>query len=94
MTKNMKVKQGFVKNKLADNYVVVATGDAAASSKSQDLIIKLNETASIIWDYVCQGLSHDEIVNVLTHDYDVTEEKASKDVSEVISAMHDIDAFI
>lgn len=93
MTKHMKVKQGFVKSILADNYVVVPTGDAAKSEKSQNAILKLNETASVIWDYVCDGLSQDEIASKLIQEYDVSYEKAFEDVKKVFDTMKEMECF-
>lgn len=93
MTKNMKVKQGFVKTKLADNYVVVPTGRAAHSEKSHDAILKLNETASVIWDNVCDGLSQDEIARIMMQEYAVSYEKALEDVKKVFDTMKEMECF-
>lgn len=89
----MRVKSGFVKNKMADANIVVPTGEAAKSDAAQGMIIKMNDTASEIWDYVCQGVDAEEIANILTSEYDINYDKAVSEVEKVISTMWDIDAF-
>ena len=87
----MKIKEGFVKKPIMDEIVVVPTG--AASEKFEGLI-KLNETASFIWDEVEAGKTVDEIVAEMTERYDVDQDIAKADLLEVIEQMKEKGFFI
>lgn len=54
----MKVREGFVLRKVADQYVVVAIGPA---SRILNGMIKLNETGAFCWDYLLKGISENEL---------------------------------
>ena len=80
----MKIKKGFVKQKIGDKYLVVTTGELA---KKQSMMIEMNETSSDIWDGVAKGLSRDDIAKKLVQKYDVPFEKAQQDTATVIENM-------
>ncbi len=58
----MNIKKGFVIRKVANKYVVVATGPARREFNG---MVKLNETGKTIWEGVAAGKTADEIVNIL-----------------------------
>lgn len=49
----MRIKQGFVMRDVAGQAVVIATGDA---SRDFHGMVKLNQTAAVVWHGVEEGL--------------------------------------
>ncbi len=80
----MKIKDGFVKCKVGEKYLVVTTG---ALSAENNIMIELNETSSEIWDFISQGLSADEIAKKISEEYGISLEKAENDVNKLIDNM-------
>lgn len=79
----MKIKKGFVKRKIGDNYLVVSTKRASA----QSMFIELNETSSYIWDLILKGYDVDKIAESLSKNYSVSFEKAKSDTEKLIENM-------
>lgn len=73
----MQIKEGFVIRHVGDSFVAVATGDAVGSFNG---MIKLNETAALVWEDLQKGLPLDEIVAHLCDEYDVDACRARADV--------------
>ncbi len=80
----IKIKDGFVLRKVADNYLVVAVGGAV---KDFNGIINLNETGAFLWEILTKGATEEETVKKLTEEYDVTEETAKADVAKFIEKL-------
>ena len=80
----MKIKDGFILRQVADNYLVVAVGDAV---KDFNGIINLNETGAFLWKILESGATEEELVKKLTEEYDVDEETAKKDVGKFVSKL-------
>ena len=69
----MKLKSGIVMEKTGDEYIVVATGEAA---KSFNGIIRNNKTEK-------------ELVDALLERYDVSREKAQADVKALVAKIRE-----
>lgn len=80
----MKIKEGFVLRKVADQYVVIATGEA---SKDFYGMIKLNESGADIWQGLIDGCDEAGVIQRLTDKYDLDEEKAEQEVKKFIEKM-------
>lgn len=80
----MKIKQGFLKRKVADKWLVVTVGSL---SREYNKMIELNETAALIWDGVEAGLSVDEIAADMAQKYEVSLETAKAGVEKIINQM-------
>lgn len=80
----MKIKKGYMKRKVADAYIVVTVGEL---SMTKSVIIELNETASDIWDLIEKGLSKGEIILEISKEYNITIEKATDAVNNLLSKM-------
>lgn len=78
---SMRIKDGFVLRDVADQTVVIATGDA---SKSFHGMIKLNATGRDIWKGLEAGLSDEEIAQQLTAKYEVDDVQARQDVQAFV----------
>ena len=66
----MKMKDGFVLRKIANQYMAVPIG---ARAKELHGMIGLNETGAFIWERLSRNLSLEEIVKDLCGEYEVTE---------------------
>lgn len=80
----MKIKEGFVVRPIAGQHMVVALGEA---SKSFNGIIKLNESARIIWDMLVVGAEYDEVVDRLSEEYDVDRAVLAADCDRFIQSL-------
>ena len=86
----MKIKDGFVKCKIGEKYLVVTTGSLSAEN---NIMIELNETSSEIWDYIADGYSCDEIAFKLSEKYGIPLEKAKKDTDSLTENMKEAGVF-
>ena len=80
----MKIKEGFVLRRVLDEAVVVTVGEA---SKTFHGIVKLNDSAADIWEWISRGLSKDEIAQELAKKYELSDAKAIADVDAMIKQM-------
>ena len=73
----MKLKDGFVLRKIANQYMAVPVG---ARAKELHGMIGLNETGAFIWERLSNGRSQEEIVKALCEEYEVLQADASASV--------------
>ena len=79
----MKIKDGFILRKVSEAYVVIATGEAAASFNG---MITLNETGALLWEKLASGCDGKKVlVEALLAEYDVSEALAAKDVDAFVA---------
>ena len=79
----MKIRDGFILRKVSEAYVVIATGEAAASFNG---MITLNETGALLWEKLVEGCDGKKVlVDALLAEYDVSEELAAKDVDAFVA---------
>ena len=62
----MKIKEGFVLNKMGQQTVVVSVG---AASKIFNGMIKINETGEFLWKQLEKGAGKEDLVNALLQEY-------------------------
>ncbi len=82
----MKIKDGFVLRRVLDEAIVIASGEV---SKDFHGMVKLNDSAADIWEWVAEGLNEAEIASKLAEKYELDIEKAASDVKSMISQMAD-----
>lgn len=80
----MKIKDGFVLRSVAGRNVIMTTGETRREFKS---LIKLNDTASEIWNLIITGLSEPDIAAHIAEEYGIGIEKAEADVRDFISGL-------
>lgn len=80
----MKVKSDFILRQIAGKNVVLPIGMATVNF---DGMMTLNNSGVMLWKTLEQGATRDELVDVLTKEYDVSNEEAGKDVDEFIAAL-------
>lgn len=82
----MKIKKGFVLRRVLDEAIVVASGEA---SKTFHGMIKLNDSAADIWQWISEGKEASEIAQLLSEKYEISAEKAASDTAAMIKSMTD-----
>lgn len=80
----MKVKEGFIVKKVIDDYVVVPVGDNFMDFSS---IINLNETGAFLWQCMENDITEDELVNLLSKEYEVDTSEVKDDVADFIESL-------
>ena len=74
----MKIKKGFVLEKVGDSYLSCAVGKLASEFSG---FVRLNETGAFLWNLLDGAdLTVDEMVSKMTAEYDISEEIAKRDI--------------
>ncbi len=74
----MKIKDGFVVRKIANQFMAVPIG---ARAKELHGMIGLNETAAFLWELLEEERTVEELASLLYNEYDISEEKALETVN-------------
>lgn len=74
-----------VTRKTGNEYVLVPVTDNIAD---MDSVYTLNETGAFIWEQIDGKKSVEEIIGVMTEEYDIDKESATTDALEFISKMN------
>ncbi len=80
----MKIKDGFVKCKIGEKFLVVTTGEL---SHKNNIMIELNTTSSEMWDALAKGLSVEEVAKEIAARYEIPFEKALSDTQKLVDNM-------
>lgn len=84
----MRIKEGFELRDVCGESVIVATG-----RKNIDFskVISLNESASLMWRaFVGKDFEVEDLLKVLTDNYDVDEDTARKDITSLLGQWQEI----
>ena len=74
----MKIKNGFVMEKVGGAYLAVATGERASEFKA---LVRLNGTGAFLWQQLSEGdKSEEELLAAVLGEYEVEEERAKADI--------------
>lgn len=74
----MKIKKGFVLEKVGDSYLSCATGKLA---KQFSGFVRLNETGAFLWEILSGAdVTKEEMVAKMTAEYDITPDIAKRDI--------------
>ncbi len=82
----MRIKSGFVLQKLIDDNVVVPIGEES----NRDFILSLSKTATFLWEALKTERTETELVDMLTAAYDVDPDEAASDVSDFIRSLESV----
>ena len=78
----MKIKKGFVLEKVGDSYLACATGKLAREFSG---LVKLNETGAFIWNIFAEAdISIDEAADKVITEFDISKEVAVSDISAFV----------
>ena len=77
----MKIKDGFVLRSIVGQYIVIGEG---VSQVNFNKMITMNDSAAYLWQSVeGKEFTVEDLTNLLTERYDVSEEQASADASAI-----------
>ena len=83
----MRLKSGFVLEKVGGTYLAVAVGECAEEFK---VLIKLNSTGAFLWNIVAErDVTEADLVSELLSHYEVAEDLARHDVKSFVKILND-----
>lgn len=82
----MKIRDGYIKCKTFDSWVVVA---ADGAKEKNNMMIRLNETASEIWDGIAAGKTAEDIADGFVSEYGITKEKALDSIKSLTDKLNE-----
>ena len=75
----MKIKEGFVLEKVGDGYLAVAVGNRADSFSG---LVRLNSTGAFLWNVLAgSDVTKEEIIEKMLSTYEVDREIAERDIT-------------
>lgn len=82
----MRIKEGYIINKLGREYVVVPVGEAGMEFNG---VIRLNASGAFLWQCIADGAgSREELVRAMLNHYDdLDEATAGQDLDEFLEAV-------
>ena len=84
----MKIKEDFILRKVADSYVVVPVNNMSLDFNG---IIDLNETGAFLFNLMQKGADREELISKMLEEYEVSEQKAEKDIDLFIEKVKGAD---
>lgn len=83
----MKIKNGFVVEKVGSKYLAVAVGERADDFNA---LVRMNATGAFIWNALAEAdRSADELVDLLVSEYEVARERAAADVELFVAKLRE-----
>ena len=83
----MKIKSGFVIEKVGNSYLAVATGKRATEFNA---LIRLNGTGAFLWQLLAdKDRTEDELLSLMLAEYDVDESIARRDIASFRKQLSD-----
>ena len=84
----MKIKDGFVLEKVGESYLAIATGALAADFKS---LVKLNDTGAFLWKCIeREDLTAEELARRTVESYDISFETALADTERFLGNLKNV----
>ncbi|MBP3703955.1 MAG: PqqD family protein [Clostridia bacterium] len=83
----MKVSNQFIMRKIADEHLLIPVGEAAMSVKG---LIALSESGVLLYEKLQNGCTKEELIAVLTAEYEVSAEGAEKDTEAFLDQMREL----
>ena len=72
-----KMKSGFVAREVGNELILVPlTGNVA----QMNALFTLNDTAKFIWENITEENTEDDLINLMTEEFDIERETAEKDI--------------
>ncbi len=87
MEKAMKVKASFILRKIADEHLLIPTGEAALATRG---LIALSESGCLLYQKLQTDCSRQDLIAALCSEYDVTEAVAGADVDAFLDQMRQL----
>ena len=83
----MKVSDQFILRTIADENLLIPTGEAAIHVKG---LISLTESGVLLYNKLKNGATKEELVTALTEEYEVTAEEASEDTEAFLNQLRQL----
>lgn len=83
----MKLKDGVIFTKVADETIVVTVGEAAEAFRG---MIKLNATGAFIAENMQKDFEKEDLVKLLCQEYEIDEEIATKAAESVLEKFQSV----
>ena len=83
----MKLKDGVIFTKVADETIVVTVGEAAEAFRG---MIKLNSTGTFIAENLLKDVQKEELVATLRQEYEIDEETATMAVESIVEKFQSV----
>ena len=80
----MRIKNGYLLRRIADEWIVVPLGSA---SLDFDGLIRVNETGAFLWKILEIGSEREIMIDALLSEYDIDRRTAENDFDEFIEAL-------
>ena len=80
----MKKIKEFILREIADEYILIPTG---STTEEFNGIINLSDTGAFIWNHIEEANTFEELIQMITKEYDVDVNTATKDAYEFINHM-------
>ena len=84
----MKIKDGFIMNKVGSQHVVVPVGE---TSMERHCMVRLNGTGAFLWGRLAADTAEEELVQALLAEYAVDEGTTRTDVAAFLGKLRDAD---
>lgn len=85
----MRIKDGFILRSIADEWVVVPTGERAL--RTQGAMI-LNDVAAFIWRQLQSSVQYETVLSAILNDYDIGRDDAKQDLDTFLRRLSEMDA--
>ena len=82
----MKIKDGFILRKIAGEDIVVPIGNNIADFNG---VIRLNESAALLWKVLQEEISKVDLVNSLIEEYGIDKSLATNDVEGFLNILEE-----
>jgi hypothetical protein len=87
----MKVNPNVIHRNVAGEDMLVPTGESALEHNG---LFVLTPTGAEMWDYLAEGKTFDELVAIMSEDYDVEAEVIRADAETLIQKLRDLGLII
>lgn len=84
----LKIKKGFVLNKIDGEYIVAATG---RRSRTFGGYVCLNHTGKFLWDLLSKGIEKDELYKKIAEEFEIDSATAKDDTDAFLSRLEGAD---
>lgn len=87
----MRIKNNFIFRQIADEHLLIPTGEAAMSVKG---LIALSESGSLLYQKLQSECTREDLIAALTAEYDVSASVAAQDVDAFLDQMRQLDMLV
>ena len=81
MNEIVKINDGFVLSNIAEDYIVVPSGQNIVDFK---VMLTLNDTGAFLWEKLSKGIKIEDLVAEFIQEYDVDIAVAREDIEEFL----------